>query len=180
MNPRDRKLWLDWQASLYLEALEKQDFEPQETLWALAAHDEELEAAFHETHEAILHEREAEVSASIASAAEMHLTSGEVLKSKTGPVTVADVAEELFKHTPDRLDAEAHALNEKLRNRTEPIPVDLGVSSLSTWAESLFGSAGREYLIAFRQAAMKLQGQRASETEYQLAARQTKKPGDKQ
>jgi hypothetical protein len=54
---------------------------------------------------------------------------------------VGDVAEELFRHAPDRLSAEAHALNERLRTATEPLPTDLGLTKLVVWAEARFGIA---------------------------------------
>jgi hypothetical protein len=92
---------------------------------------------------------------------------------------VADVAEELCRHTPDRLPAEAHLLNEHLRTLHEPLPAELGISGLTTWAESRFGSARGEYWAAFRRAAVKLELQRAAEAEYHLAARRAPKPENK-
>ena len=94
-------------------------------------------------------------------------------------VTVADVANELFRHTPDRLPAEAHLLNERLRASREPLPADLGLSKLVAWAEAKFGAAPADYWKAFRQAAIKLELRRSTEIEYHLAARPAPKKEDK-
>ena len=80
-------------------------------------------------------------AAALTAAVETHLPSAEIVRPSVGPVTVGDVAEELFRHTPDRLPAEAHLLNERLRASQEPLPEDLGLSGLIGWAEKLFGAA---------------------------------------
>ena len=38
------------------------------------------------------------------------------------------VADELFRHTPDRLSAAAHSLNEKPRRATDELPAEFGLS----------------------------------------------------
>ena len=96
-----------------------------------------------------------------------------------GPVTVADVADELFRHTPGRLNADAHALNDRLRTSREPLPVELGLSKLIAWAEAKYGPGALEYWRAFRVAALKLELRQGAETEYQLAARTAPKPEDR-
>jgi hypothetical protein len=117
--------------------------------------------------------------AALKTAVHEHLPSAEVADTTSGPVTVADVAEELFRHTPDRLPANAHVLNDKLRSAKEPLPEDLGLSGLTAWAEARFGTASAEYWRAFRQAALKLELRRASDVEYQLAARRAPKAEEK-
>jgi hypothetical protein len=126
----------------------------------------------------LLEEQDAELMGTIAAAAQKHLPSAEVVRPATGPVTVADVANELFRHTPDRLPAAVHQFNEKLRSSAEPYPTDLGLSKLIEWAEARFGAAPAEYWRAFRQAGIKLELRRAANTEYQLAARKAPKTED--
>jgi hypothetical protein len=87
------------------------------------------------------------------------------------------VADELFRHAPDRLPAAAHAMNEKLRLATDELPAELGLSKLVAWAEARFGTADPVYWKAFREAALKLELRAAAEIDYQLAARKGPKPG---
>jgi hypothetical protein len=174
MNPHDRRLWLDLTAARYLDAIERDDFDTQVELWRAAESDPELEEAFHDIHAGLVEEREVAAAAIIAAVAEKHLTSGEVVRPTAGPVTVADVADDLFRHTPDRLPASAHAINERLRAVAEPLPTDLGLWSLSAWIEARFGPMPPEYLVVFRQAALKVRMRVNSEMEYQLAARRAK------
>jgi hypothetical protein len=176
MNPNDRRLRLDLAAARYLEAIERDDFDTQIELWRVAESDPELAAAFHEIHAGLIEEQQAATTAAVQAVAEKHLTSGEVFRPAGGPVTVAEVADELFRHTPDRLPADAHSLNERLRTVTEPLPTDLGLTGLVAWAEAKFGAAAAPYWKAFYAALVKLDLRRASETEYQLAARAAPKP----
>jgi hypothetical protein len=176
MNPTDRRLWLDLTAARYLDAVERADFDAQEELWQLAATDPDLEAAFHEVHADLVAEQEATIAAAVSAAVEQHLRSAEVIKPSAGPVTVADVADELFRHTPDRLPAVAHALNDRLRTAADPLPPDLGLSKLTAWAEARYGAAPPEYWAAFRQAALKVRMRATADTEFQLAARRTPRP----
>ncbi len=177
MTPNDRHLWIDLTAARYLDAVEANDFDAQKELWALAATDADLEAAFHEVHAGLVEEEQAHATAAIGAAAAKHLTSGQVVRPAGGVVTVGDVADELFRHTPDRLPAEAHALNEKLRRATDELPAALGLSRLVAWAEARYGAAPPEFWKAFRDAALKLELRAAAETDYQLAARKGPKPG---
>lgn len=177
MTAKDRRLWIDVTAARYLEAVEREDYDTQEALWQLAAADAELEAAFHEVHAALLEEEAAATTAAVVAAVETHLPSATVVREPTGPVTFADVADELFRHTPDRLPPEAHALNAKLREATDELPTDLGLSSLIAFAEAKFGAASRDYWKAFREAAMRVRMRATVKTaEYQLAARRGPKP----
>ena len=177
MTPADRRLWLDLQAADYLAAVESEDFDRQDELWQLAAHDAELEEALHAVHAGMGEEADAKVVSAVADAVAKHLTSAEVIRPAAGPVTVGMVADELFRHTPDRLPAEAHALNEKLRASADELPAELGLSRLVAWAEGRYGAAPPEFWKAFRDAALKLELRAAAETDYQLAARKGPKPG---
>jgi hypothetical protein len=182
MNINNRRLQLDLAAARYLDALEREDFTTMVDIWQAALTDLELNAVLREIHNGLIEEqnREAAVSSSAAltAAVETHLPSAEIIR-EVGPVTVADVAEELFRHTPDRLPAEAHVLNERLRTTQEPLPDELGLSGLTAWAETRFGVAPAEYWTAFRHAAVKLELRRAAEAEYHLAARRAPKPEEK-
>jgi hypothetical protein len=179
MTHHDR-LRIDSAAAAYFDALIRDDVETQVRLWGQAATDPGLLAAFQEVHAGLLEENEAadhpDAGAVIAQAAEAHLTSAEVVRPTVGPVTVGDVADELFRHTPDRLPSEAHALNEVLRASGEPLPVDLGLWALREWAERTFGTAPVEYWKAFGEAARKVRMRANSDAEYQLAARRAKPP----
>lgn len=181
MTPQDR-LRISIAAARYLEALERDDQATLDELWKDAAADPELVAAFQDIHAGLLEEQAArsasQLQEQVAAAVERHLPSAEIVHSAPGPVTVADVADELFRHTPDRLPAAAHALNDRLRSSKEPLPADLGLSALTSWAEAAFGPAPPEYWKAFHQAAIKVEIQRAAAIEYQLAARRALKPKD--
>ena len=179
MNTTNRRLQLDLTAARYLDALEQDDFTTMANILQAAIADPELDAVLREVHTGLVEEqtREAAASSSAAlmTAVETHLPSAEIVHPEVQPVTVADVAEELFRHTPDRLPAEAHVLNERLRATPEPLPDELGLSGLTSWAEARFGVAPAQYWAAFRHAAVKLELRRAAEAEYHLAARRAPK-----
>jgi hypothetical protein len=183
MNPTDRRLQLDLAAARYLAALERDDFTVMADMWRLALADPELEAVLLEVHTGLIEEQAGEAAAaaaaSVTTAVKLHLPSAEIVRPSAGHVTVGDVAEELFRHTPDRLPAEAHLLNERLRASQERLPEDLGLSGLIGWAENRFGEGPADYWKAFRQAAVKLELRRGAEAEYQLAARRAPKPEEK-
>jgi hypothetical protein len=177
MTPHDR-LRVSMDSARYLDALERCDDTELRRLWQLAETDPELLAAFREIHAGLLEEHEAGLVGTIAEAARTHLPSAEIVRPTTGPVTVADVAGELFRRAPDRLPAEAHRLNERLRGSAEPVPTDLGLPKLIAWAEAKYGPAVKEYWKAFHQALIRLHTRRES-TEYQTAARKVAKPEDR-
>lgn len=183
MNSNSRRLQIDVAAARYLDALERNDFVTMAEIWQAARADPDLGVALRQVHAGLVEEQTREAAASssaaLTAAVQEHLPSAEIVTTKVGPVTVADVAEELFRHTPDRLPAEAHVLNELLRKAQEPLPEDLGLSGLTAWAEARFGTASTEYWRAFRQAAVKLELRRAAEVEYHLAARRAAKPEEK-
>jgi hypothetical protein len=183
MNPNIRRFQLDVTAARYLDALERDDFTTMEEIWRAAQEDRDLAVALQEIHAGLVEEQDSGLasfsSAALKTAVQEHMPSAEVTEVTGGLVTVADVAEELFRHTPDRLPVNAHVLNDKLRSTQEPLPDDLGLSGLTAWAEARFGNAPAEYWRAFRQAALKLELRRASGVEYQLAARRAPKPEEK-
>jgi hypothetical protein len=183
MNPTDPRLRLDLAAARYLDALERDDFATTAALWQLALADPELEAVLREVHAGLIEEQAhaatALANAALTAAVEAHLPSAEILRPSAAVVTVADVADELFRHAPSRLPAEAYLLNERLRTAAEPLPANLGLPQLTVWAEALFGQAPPAYWKAFRQAAVKLELRRAAEAEYQMAARPAPSPEDK-
>ena len=175
MTPHDRTE-ISLLSARYLEALERGDDASLEALWAEAANDTVLIAAFREIHAGLLDE---DAAAAITDAAERHMKSSEIIRPAAGPVTVGEVARELFQHTPGGLTADAHQMNERLRLYQDELPAGLGLSKLVEWAEAKFGPAPREYWKAFREAMIKLDLRRGAEVEYQLAARSAPKPGEK-
>lgn len=181
MTPKDR-LRVGIASARYLEALEGDDIATLESLWAAAGSDPELLAAFREVHAGLVEEQEQEsagrVVQRVAYAAEAHLAGGDVVGSSGGPLTTADVADELYRRPPDRLPAQAHQLNERLRAARDPLPEEMGLSDLVAWAEQKYGAAPAAYWEAFRVAAIKLELRRAAEVEFQLAARRVTKLGE--
>jgi hypothetical protein len=184
MNPNPDKLRIEWLAARNLEAFEADDFDTQARLWKLAEIDPALRTAFEEVHADLLEEQQRTellgISNEIASAVESHLPSAEAVDPPTGPVTVADVAKELFEHPPSQLPASAHAVNESLLQSTEPLPTNLGLLELIAWAETRFGTAPAEFWKAFREAAHKVRMRTNAEIEFQLAARRTRPPTEGQ
>lgn len=181
MNASDRRLWIDLMTARYLEAVERENFDEQTKLWDAAAHDDELEAAFHEIHEALIEADATETKDALEAAVAKHLPSATVVRDPAGPVTFADVADELFRLVPTGLPNEAWRLNDELRNSREPLPRDLGLSHLIAFAEAKFGTAPRDYWRAFRDAALEVRMRARSQStpDYQLAARRAPKPEEK-
>ena len=171
---------LDRLTEAYLAALDASDFPALDRMWEDAAFDPELERALFEIEAAIdADDREREERAAartVGAAVETHLKSAVILRPDGGPITVGDVARELFRHTPDGLAAESHALNQRLQTSREELPVELGLTKLTAWLEERFGPIPAEYRPVFQRAALKLERRRASAVEYQLAARRGTKP----
>ena len=179
MTPQDR-LRVSIISARYLDALEREDDNELTNLWELAANHLELIEAFNAIDAGLVEEQESEeqarIKSTIEATLEKHLPSAKIAKGPIGPITVADVANELFRHTPDRLPAESHSLNDRLRKATQPLPMNLRLSKLIAWAEAIFGTAAPEYWKSFQQAAIKLESRRSAEVEYQLAARAEQRP----
>ena len=164
-------------AARYLEALERDDDAILAALWDAAASDHELLAAFEDIHSGLVEEQveeAAKITEGLVSYLNEHLNEAEIVRTPVGPVTVADVADELFQYPPHRMPATAHQLNERLRSARNPLPIDLGLPKLVAWAEATFGPGSAEYWKAFREAAIKVRMRRNADHEFQLAARQTK------
>lgn len=176
MTPHD-SMRINLAAARYLEALENGDDAALEALWRDAATDDNLLQAFREIHEGVIEqdlEHEAmQVRSAVADAVTKHMPGAEIVRPVAGPITVADVAKELFRFPPGNLPAEAHQMIERLRSIAEPLPEKLGLPALIAWAEPRYGSAPEKLWDAFRQVAIKLKA-RANDAEYQLAARRTK------
>ena len=179
MTPQDRRIWIDLTAAEYLDALDREDFAAQDRLWALAATDADLEAAFHETHDALIEEAQAAAVTptidAVRAAVLKHLP-GVELDAPTGPVTVAMVARELFDRPPPRLTAEAALLNDRLKTAATELPTELGYTPLIRWLEAKYGAVPTEYAQAFQQAALKLRMRSSSDAEVQVAARRPSPP----
>lgn len=184
MNPNPEILRRELLAAKYLEAVESDDFDSQEAFWTLAESEPELAELFHQVHDDLVAEQDtaetAAATSAIANAVEKHLPSASLIRDPSGSVTFADVADELYRHPPMGLSNDVFRLNDDLRSSSEPLPTELGLTALIAFAEAKFGTAPREYWQAFRQAALKLELRRASQTEYQLAARSAQKPEDSQ
>ena len=171
---------LDRITEAYIAALDAADIATLDRIWKLAAADPTLEA--------YLYALEAEIDADdkreearalqkpIADAVRAHLKSAEIVEPCTGPVTVGDVARELVRNPPAGLPAEAYSLNEQLQTSQELLPDNLGLANLTAWAQQRFGAGPNGLWKAFRHAAIQLEMKRASEVEYQLAARRAPKP----
>jgi hypothetical protein len=179
MTPNPERLRKELLAAEYCEALETDDFETEARLWKLAETEPELIELFQQVHADLLEERldaeAAQVTSALTNVVAQHLKA-EIINDATQPVTVAAVADELFRHAPDRLSPVAHQLIERMRQDKDELPDDLGLSKLTTWLEVKFGKAEAELWKAFRAAAVKLEGRRASEIDYQMAARKAHKP----
>lgn len=179
MTPHDR-LRLSIATARYLEALERDDQAILDSLWRLAATDEELLAALRQVHAGLIEEQqqadETSLTGRVASAAEEHLLGGEVARSLAEPLTVSDAAEELFRCPPAHLPAASHQMNERLRALRDTFPAELGLTGFITWAEDRYGPAPAAYWKSLREAAIKLEIRRAAEVDYQLAARRAARP----
>ena len=174
MNANEWQALLDRAAERYLDALDREDFDAMASVWELAGTNPELERLLDALHVGLLDDQSHASTAALEAAVERHLPSASIIRATAGPITVAEVADELFRHAPDRLPAAAHALNERLRHSREPLPADLGLFPLADWAEATFGTAPAEYWKAFRQAALKVRMRANSEADFRLAARRGK------
>ena len=174
MTDRENHHRLDELALRYLAAVETEDFDTIGALWEQAADDPDLDVMLHGLHAELVAEQEAQEHAAIASAVaeqiERHMTSAEVIRPITGPLTVAEVAEFIRRHPPAGLTVDDLRLNDVLRKTTEAVPAELGLSQVMRWG-TRFGSAPEAYWRAFREVALDLWMQRTSAEHYQLAAR---------
>jgi hypothetical protein len=181
MNDRQNQLRLDLLVNRYLDAVETGDLETVSRLWAESENDTELQDALHAINEALAAETsdEAAGAAAVTSAVERHMPSAAIIQPASGPITVGDVAEYLVRTPRFGLTGEDLRLNDKLRLLRDPLPDDLGLGDVLAWGAK-FGDAPETFWKAFRQAALKLRMQRASEDTFQMAARPAPKPQEGQ
>lgn len=173
-RPNDRQIRIDLAAARYLEALEAGDAGAIEAIWALAEGDAEMTAALEQVVDGLIEEQQtaaADIAGTVlVDAVAEHFPSATIAVTPTGPVTIAEVAEALFRMPPAQLPGDVHQINDKLRKDGTPLPDDLGLSKFVAWAESRFGSAPRSYWKALAQKASQLRLERAA-SELGLAAR---------
>ena len=178
MTDRETQRRLDRHAMQYLAAVDAGDLDAVAAFWGQAETDAGLAEALHALNTELAAGADRTAAATITAAVEKYLTGAEVVRPATGPVTVADVAAELFLHPPGRLPADAHALTDRLRTDPEPVPPDLGLTKFVAWAEARYGAAPVGYWKAFLQASIKLELRAGDPAEYGMAARRTPpKPG---
>ncbi|CAN5399786.1 hypothetical protein BH11PLA2_BH11PLA2_50930 [soil metagenome] len=172
----DRKL--DRLCESYLMALDQSDYDALEELWEQAGLNPDLEAAFHELNAELNRldaaEGLAQDTTAITEAVQKYLPKAK-LDESTGPVTLADVAAELFRNPPPAWPSVLHAFNESLRTRTDEVPDTKSLTALLTWAATQPGNASEVYWRAFRDRAMLLTA--ARDPEIGLAARTAKPKG---
>jgi hypothetical protein len=177
MTERENQRRLDDFALDYLAAVDAEDFDTIDALWEQAADDPDLDAMLHGLNAELAAEQESQEQAAIAGAVvgqiERHMPSAEVVRPKTGPLTVAEVAEHIRRHPPAGLTAEELRVNDLLGEVAEVVPVDLGVRQVVAWGRR-FGAAPEAYWRAFRQTALTLRMRRESAANYQMAARPTR------
>jgi hypothetical protein len=177
MTDRQNQRRLDDIAMNYLAAIEAGDFDAIEALWKQAADDSELYAMLHGLNAELAAERDAAENAAIDAIVldniEKHMPSAEVIRAWTGPLTVAEVAEQIRRHPPAGLTVDDLKLNDVLLKSTDAVPAGLGISQVIEWGKR-FGVAPEIFWQAFRKNALKLRMRRESEANYQIAARPTK------
>jgi hypothetical protein len=179
MTDRENQRRLDRLALQYLAAVEAENFDVIDALWEQAADDDELGEMLHGLNAELVAEQDAgeriAVDAVVIEAIEQTMPSAEVVRPTTEPVTVAEVAERIRRRPPAGLTADDLKLNDALRQVSEPVPTELGISRVIRWGEQ-FGDAPDAYWKAFRQAALDLCMERVSAADYRMAAR-PKRPG---
>lgn len=177
MTNRENQQRLDQLAMQYLQAIDREDFDTIDALWEQAADDADLDAMLHGLNAELAAAQDAAedaaLDAAILASIDKHLPSAEVILPRPGPLTVAEVAEHLRRHPPAGLTSDDWTLNDLLRQATEEVPMQLGISFVVGWGRR-FGSAPEAYWRAFRQVVLKLRMQRESDPHLQMAARPTK------
>lgn len=183
MSDLARRLWIEMISAEYEAAVDANNFERQEQLWALAAANPDLEAVFLQLHEDWAKLAEQSRTQPLATTQDVdmirdavatHLKAPEIT-AKTGPLTVRDVAEELSTKLPPGLPPAAYQVLEQLRQSHAELPKELGLSKLIAWAEAQFGAAPRELWKAFQDAASTVTMRQAEQLS--LAARRAKRQG---
>src|SRR5262245_8533166 len=99
MNDRESQRQLDDFVARFLEALEEGDFDTQEEIWLAAASDPELEAALTDAAGELASEYDREFSESagelLEAAVRVSMPTVDVIRHPTGPVTIAEVADQI-------------------------------------------------------------------------------------
>jgi hypothetical protein len=177
MTDRENQLRLDALALRYLQAVESGDFDTIDALWEQAADDSDLDAMLHDLNAEWVADQDAlendPVAAAVVDQIEKHMPSAELIRAACGPLTVAEVAEQIRRHPPAGLTMDDVKLNDVLLGVAEEVPTELGISQVINWGRR-FGWAPEAYWRAFRQAALKLRMRRESEAELRMAARPSK------
>ncbi len=172
---RDDALRIDYLCELYLQAMEQLNFTALEKLWGLAAHDQDLEKAFHELNESLCEEirqsDDSQTQEKLGQLVDHHLPSAIRVPPPQQRITVADVIRELVQHPFLAKTPELTELITKMTDSAEPLPLELGLTPLTTWAQAHFGTATPGFWRAFQQAALKLDFQQNAAPRYALAAR---------
>lgn len=187
IRQHDRANWL---AALYLEALERDDQETLGKLWERAETDpkllealEQLLAGLAEADEEEDKEEQVDCDrlvAKVKAATAQYLVGpSKTSPQASGPLTIADAAEEFGRDCPPGLPAAAYELNERLRSARDSIPTECGLSEFIRWAEAKYGPAPAEYWKALREASIRLELRRRLAPEYHLAARLAPPPPEK-
>jgi hypothetical protein len=182
MSDRGRERQLDLLAIRFADALEVGDFDTVDRLWAMAATDTEREAVIVDTATELADMIDCDARSTAADvvteAVRRHMPSAEILRPATGPLTVSEVAEHLHRHPSAGLTADDLLANERLRQSTEVVPTELGLSQVLTWGKR-FGPVPESYWRAFRKAALELWMRRTAAESHRMAARpqRPKPPG---
>jgi hypothetical protein len=174
MTDRDRQRETDRLTAQFLAALDAGNLVAAERLWDEEAADPEVAAAFTdaaaelagETNTASLAHADGVIESVLCRA----LPALETIRPSSGPLTVAEVSEQLHRRGVPGLTAAEFAVNDLLARCSDPLPEQLGLSAVIAWG-GRFGTAPKAFWKAFRQAALELRLRRESSGDFQLAAR---------
>jgi hypothetical protein len=174
MTDRDRQRELDRQVALFLSALEDGDIAAVDRIWSAAASDPGLEEALSDAAVELAAEYDRAASEHAGGVLEATLKAAmptaEVIRPPSGPLSVAEVADQIRRSGAPGLTSADLTLNDRLALTGDPVPEHLGLSAVISWG-ARYGVAPRSYWKVFRQAALTLRLRRESAPEYRLAAR---------
>ncbi len=185
MSDRESQRRIDDFVARFLEALEDGDLDAQEEIWQAAALDEELETALIAAARELASQYEQDFRESaggmLETAVRLAMPTADVIRHPFGPVTVAEVVEQIRRGGSPGLTSMDLALNDRLSGLQDPVPENLGLSAVIAWGGH-YGEAPAGYWRQFRQAAISLRLRRESNAEYRHAARPKppRKLGDRQ
>src|SRR4051812_12704596 len=99
MTERENQLRLDRLALRYLAAIDGDDFETIEAIWAQAADDSDLDTMLHGLNAELAAGQDSQdrdsVTTAILEGIERHMPSAEIIRPATGQLMVAEVAEHI-------------------------------------------------------------------------------------